>query len=599
MARLVAGRSVLKDAIGFKPSGVVVRQSCVWALLLSLAYFTGCIDAPSGSGGSTTPEDMGGDQGADMMVEPPIDMPADMPVDMTDPPDLPDPEDMPEDMTEPVDMQDMSPGFDCSGDDDLANRGDGSPAAPFILCDADDFASMNNSTSHYVLGQDIDVTGGWEPIPNFGGHFDGQGFEIKGLYLDNGTVERALRGCSAKLAQRYESVNGVYVGGFITTLAQTAVIQNVDFADVQIGQPDPRIQYIHRIEVPVEEGDPEEVRCYPLIGGLFGVIDGSDEASATLENIRIRGLEAYVGGLFGGVAFDANFTTIRNVHLMKSEATGEVPSIDIENTDASGFIVHAVRPTITSSSARVTISMSGGSIASPHVPAGVHADTALFIGYLIGGVLERVAAKGEISRAGERDGNITGVLGGLIGTIRTPESASDVKISDCIIDVSIAKDSSLAGGLIGRAAVFHHPLSIRRCGVGFATSPSSVSSHSASGALMGELDEGDLMSTENALELHSSFFFANVGTANAGCYFGSGAFDMSTFSIDDRDNKPDFAEPMNVMGGIKSCSASSFLDALTGDDLERLGWVRRSNNAVVPALLEPMLDEIGFFDQGN
>ena len=116
---------------------------------------------------------------------------------------------------------------------------------------------------------------------------------------------------------------------------------------------------------------------------------------------------------------------------------------------------------------------------------------------------------------------------------------------------------------------------------------------------MGELDEGDLMSTENALELHSSFLFANVGTANAGCYFGSGAFDMSTFPIDYRDNKPDFAEPMNVMGGIKSCSASSFLDALTGDDLARLGWVRRNNNAVVPALLEPMLDEIGFFDQGN
>ena len=81
----------------------------------------------------------------------------------------------------------------------------------------------------------------------------------------------------------------------------------------------------------------------------------------------------------------------------------------------------------------------------------------------------------------------------------------------------------------------------------------------------------------------------------------AGATNISgpTFSIDDRDNKPDFAEPMNVMGGIKSCSASSFLDALTGDDLERLGWVRRSNNAVVPALLEPMLDEIGFFDQGN
>lgn len=112
--------------------------------------------------------------------------------------------------------------------------GDGSVVDPFLICSATQLQRVRgievgvSSTGgsaqilceppadpkHYRLASDIDLSGsGWVPIPCFGAHFDGAGYTIHNLNVDN--------------------PDGDFIGGFIE-YAKDASIQNVAFEDLTV-----------------------------------------------------------------------------------------------------------------------------------------------------------------------------------------------------------------------------------------------------------------------------------------------------------------------------------------------------------------------------
>ena len=558
-----------------------------------------CIDGPSGSGNPNSPTDMSADQGADMTVTPPEDMGIDMPpVDMSDVL-----EDMPEDMSDvdPPDMSDMAdpqdmsegPRFNCDTSNKPNPLGGGEADDPYIICFPENLVFMNNSTKHFVLGRDIDVGGNWEPIPSFHGHFDGQGFKIEGLFLDNENVSKAMGTCMGRLSPRFDGrFQGNYVGAFISALSASATIENVDFAEIKVGEIDERISYPFTLKVG-EAGTEENIRCYPLMGGLFGLIGGDGETPATLRNIRIQGLEAHVGGSFGGLAFEARSPNIDNVHVLKGAA---VPSINVTNTHTSGFITYAEQPRISSSSVHLNIAISGETITSPNIAASTFADTALFVGYVTGGTFERVVANGSIQTLAIHGAPIQGSLGGLIGVARSAEQHGPVEISDCLVNVSIDADNNAVGGVIGRADVFFHPQTIRDCGVGVVgRTPASLVARKFTGAIFGQVDDNGMSTIDQGIVLENVFSLADLGEDSVGCVFGQGDFNSATFGRTYTKISPESDETFMFAGEVLNCSARVFLETLEADELNTIGWLRRADDTYVPAAIAPMLDEIGFF----
>lgn len=77
---------------------------------------------------------------------------------------------------------------------------DGSPLRPWEIGDATDMAAFeagtlgNNASDYFVLTANIDMSlhGTWTPVVNFGGNFDGRGFEIQELLRDVGGFNAAL-----------------------------------------------------------------------------------------------------------------------------------------------------------------------------------------------------------------------------------------------------------------------------------------------------------------------------------------------------------------------------------------------------------------------
>ena len=588
-----------------------MKKSGLLILLLSLAMGA-CIDAPSGSGNPMTPGEMGGDQGGDMMVTPPVDIPADMPVDMTDPPDLPDPEDMPEDMPEPADMQDMAedmrerPLVECPIDAQEGSvEGMGTEEDPKVICYATDFFAMNGARDHFVLGRDITITDKWEPVPQFLGRFDGQEFEIKGLFLDNDNVTRSLGECSSVgVNADYQAAGAAYVGAFISELGAGATIENVNFADIAVGR-STEMPLSYPVTYAVGEMGMESAQCYALAGGLFGIVRGNENRGATLRNIKIRGLEAHVGGFFGGLAHDVNFTTIEDVHIMRSQGASSTtsPRVYVENTYASGFIVRALRPNMTRVSARIEMFIDGDP-PTPPAELGFVAEykaTSLFIGKLLGGTLSQVAVRGVLDHTGTAE--VPGSLGGLVGEVNTSGSYSAVSISNCLADVRIVGNSEFAGGLFGDAHLFFHPLSVRRCGVGVVGQgrASRVEATDGAGAVMGRLRTTAINPPEEdirELRLESVFLFADLEGERLGCTYADSNADAQGLANASKiydELLPPHAEP--AVESLRECSAGDSLEGLSMGELERLGWFRwDNNNAIIPAGLSPILDEVGFFE---
>ena len=76
--------------------------------------------------------------------------------------------------------------------------GDGSSGSPYQICNLTQLDNVRNDlTADYQLISNIDASltttfnsgQGWEPIPAFNGNFDGQGFVVKGLFINRPTTD--------------------------------------------------------------------------------------------------------------------------------------------------------------------------------------------------------------------------------------------------------------------------------------------------------------------------------------------------------------------------------------------------------------------------
>ena len=124
--------------------------------------------------------------------------------------------------------------------------GDGSDETPFLIEDAADLnAVRDNLTASYQLANDIDLaewiasnspTDGWDPIADFKGNLDGNGFVISGLWIERATTNNvglfgSLPGATIKnlgviIPDGKRIIGNQYVGGIVghTPYTTTAIL---------------------------------------------------------------------------------------------------------------------------------------------------------------------------------------------------------------------------------------------------------------------------------------------------------------------------------------------------------------------------------------
>lgn len=94
---------------------------------------------------------------------------------------------------------------------------DGSTSYPYIIKSEEDLKKVGNdekytSSSSVKLGNDIELTQPWTPIPSYSGTFDGNYFTISNMSIENATTN----------------------AGFISTLESTGVLKNLILANTNI-----------------------------------------------------------------------------------------------------------------------------------------------------------------------------------------------------------------------------------------------------------------------------------------------------------------------------------------------------------------------------
>lgn len=159
--------------------------------------------------------------------------------------------------------------------------GDGTAAAPYIVADADQLATMmaNASSSYIALKNDIALTSNWTPIASFSGNLDGKGFTVTGLKM---TVAEAG-------------------SGFVKTLAAGGSIHDIKFANVTV----------------------ETAQSFGTVAGIN---------NGTIENVEVTGTinSTHTGDLLGGIVGDNLATAVVNncyVNLNMTATCGMVGGI--------------------------------------------------------------------------------------------------------------------------------------------------------------------------------------------------------------------------------------------------------------------------------
>lgn len=167
---------------------------------------------------------------------------------------------------------------------------------------------FNNKT--VVLGRDIDLSGQTNiQVPTFNGTFDGKGYTIKGVQIDNSGSNQGL----FRYLQEDGIIKNLKVSGKVTPSGSQSVVGGI------VGNNKGTIKYCYF------EGD---VAGKSNIGGIVGI----NEASGNILSCQSEGMitgEHFTGGIAGqnlGTIFKS--TNISKVNTTISEDTVEVESVD-------------------------------------------------------------------------------------------------------------------------------------------------------------------------------------------------------------------------------------------------------------------------------
>ena len=209
-------------------------------------------------------------------------------------------------------------------------------------------AVYDNLEGNYKLANDITLTVDWAPIQGFKGIFDGNGFDIHDLYLEDvGTSNYARVGFFGTLESgavvKNLAVHGTikndywaktYVGGIVGEMMTGSTVENC-FSDVDItfgilshnayvggivGVVFPGVTIkncINEGDIAVDS-DPSSAKRH-WIGGIAGYVQGVEEGDTLIENCVNRGAlsvtknceaDTYIAGIAGNISHDKGTVTI-------------------------------------------------------------------------------------------------------------------------------------------------------------------------------------------------------------------------------------------------------------------------------------------------
>lgn len=176
--------------------------------------------------------------------------------------------------------------------------GSGVAGDPYILCTSNQLkliaieekerVDTSREGAFYELGRDIELDPNktWTPIPCLRGDLDGAGHRIVNLFVKELSKPS---GCYVESFER--------VGGFVHNLR--GKVHGLTFEHVRIGtELDPLPTYLGTTQIPYQQG------------GLFG-----NMISASLTDVHVKGLEAFVTWHFGGLAHTIVNTSLERVSL--------------------------------------------------------------------------------------------------------------------------------------------------------------------------------------------------------------------------------------------------------------------------------------------
>ncbi len=368
--------------------------------------------------------------------------------------------------------------------------GDGTPGDPWQIDTCDELQAMRNDvTASYILIDDVDCSDtvnwinssgtGFEPITNFTGTFDGQGYTIDSLFID-------------------KTGNDVGLFGKVKMDAGNVVIENVNLTNVDITGSGNEVGSlvgfvdntgaISSVTVSNAHADGTVTGGASATGGLIGygftemyVSDSSFDGDVVGTNIYTGGLVGFFGSNGPTTCGISNSYSTGSVAGSNSQTGGLVGWSDCDITDSYststvsgtsdvGGLAGRMRdsagssPTISGSYATGSVTGSadqvggligwndGTTIDNAFATGNIqgHVNVGGFSGYNATSTISNVYATGDVTPVGVGSGNV----GGLFGYMPNTVSASNSYYAIGTVSASDGFEACLVGTTGGDPVTF-------------------------------------------------------------------------------------------------------------------------------------------------
>lgn len=218
-----------------------------------------------------------------------------------------------------------------------AMKGSGTEANPFQITNAQQLSDIRNynymNSPHFKLMNDIDLAAwisgnsneqvknfGWEPIPDFMGILDGNGFVIKNLWMNSESEKCGL----------FSSIDGATIKRLGILIDPSKGVKGTERVGALIGQV-PAGAYPSIVEECYVKGNVESAE--ERAGGLVGDIKGPITIKRCYSVGSVKGKNR-VGGIVGGIQFDLEDNITSKVAVTIDECYS-VADILATSTEAS------------------------------------------------------------------------------------------------------------------------------------------------------------------------------------------------------------------------------------------------------------------------
>lgn len=216
--------------------------------------------------------------------------------------------------------------------------GDGTDASPYIIYTKRQLMDIAaNPAAHYRLEDNIDVGGVWQPLPEFSGVLDGNGYKISGIVIDDNNENAGI----------FKSIGD----GIVKNLAVEAVVNAKQNVGIIAGKNEGNISgctVTGSVEARTNNA-----------GGICGINGG------VIENC-LSAVYSVISGSFAGGISGQNYGSIRNCLSAAEVVASDMYAGGISGTNDNGSIKNCVSAcvsvydTMTLNSGRLTTNKKNG-----------------------------------------------------------------------------------------------------------------------------------------------------------------------------------------------------------------------------------------------